>query len=100
VTGKTKEQPQPQGRQLSAQDIQIGAQALVKWIAEGRIDVPSDAAMNGTLGVINSFASGLATGSVVCVNPQVIKELQEKAEGKKPARKKTTRKKVSRKKKS
>ena len=101
MTAKTKdqEQPQPQGTKLSPQQIQASAQAGVQLIAEGRVNVPSDMAMNGTLGVLNAVLTSLAQGASILASPALIKELQEKvaAAEKKPA--KTPRKRAANRKK-
>ena len=91
---ENQEQLQPQGTQLSPQQIQAAAQAGIKLIAEGRVNVPSDMAMNGTLGVLNATLTSLAQGSTILASPAVIKELQDKVEAaeKKPV--KTPRKKA------
>ncbi len=90
MTAKTAKPEEPKGRKLSPQQIQIAAQAGVQLIAEGRVNVPSDMAMNGTLGVLNGLLSALAQGSSVLASPAFIKELQEKVKAaeKKPAAKK------------
>lgn len=96
---KNQEQPQAQkGATLSPQQIQAAAQSAVQLIAQGRLDVPSDMAMNGTLGVLNATLISLAKGETVLVSPIIIKELQEKVEAsKKKPRKKAPAKKVNKK---
>ncbi len=93
MTTETK-QDQPQGTTLSPQQIQAAAQAGAKLIADGRVSVPSDMAMNGTLGVLNAVLTSLGQGMSILVSPALIKELQDKVEAfeKKPA--KTPRKKA------
>ena len=86
-----------QGRPLVPQEIQIAMQSLVSLIRAGKVEVPSDMAMNGTLGMINSIALGLAQGSAVLVAPSFIEELQKKA-GEKPAKKTARRKSPAKKK--
>ena len=78
MAGKTEKQEEPQGMKLSPQQIQAAAQSAVKLIAEGRLDVPSDVAMNGTLGALNAALSSLAQGATVLAAPAFVKELQEK----------------------
>ena len=88
-----------QGVRLSPQQIQAAAQAAVQLIREGRVNVPSDMAMNGTLGVLNGFLTSIAQGSVVLIDPKTLREFQEEAEArakklaasKKAASKKTKR---------
>lgn len=103
----TANNSQPQGQQLTPQQIQVACQAGVQLIAQGRLDCPSDMAMNGTLGVLNGVLTALAQGSAVMVAPQMIEELQAnqkvapkptKKVAKKVAKKKVAKKKVSKKK--
>lgn len=102
MTATKKPEEQPQQATLSPQQIQAAAQAGVQLIRDGAVSVPSDMAMNGTLGAINAIFTSLATATAMLVSPELINELQKKA-GEKPtpkprARKKATPKKAPRKK--
>lgn len=86
----TKNTAQEQeGQSLSPGQVQIAAQSGVALIAQGKVDVPSDMAMNGTLTALNGILSALAQGTAILANPQMIQQLQanQKPPAKKPAKK-------------
>ena len=90
-----------EGVTLSPQQVQAAAQAGVQLIAEGRVNVPSDMAMNGTLGVLNAVLQTIATGQAILVSPSLIEELQKTPVAKPkatPRKKAPAKKKVSKKK--
>lgn len=104
MTAKKNTAEQAQGQSLSPQQVQLAAQSGVALIAQGKVDVPSDMAMNGTLQVLNGILSALAQGTAILTNPEMIQKLQANqkpapkpkkpaAKKKAPAKKKTSRKK-------